>query len=127
MKPEYATADRISLTGVKVRGYHGVLASEKEEGQDFYVDALLFTDFGPAAAADDVALTVNYAEVAQLIERVVAGPSLDLIETLVEKLAAEILAAFPLRAVQVTVHKPQAPIPLPFEDVAVTVFRESAQ
>ncbi|MEU7992695.1 MULTISPECIES: dihydroneopterin aldolase [Rothia] len=116
--------DRITLTGVGVVGYHGVLDSEKQSGQPFFVDITMFTDFQRASESDDVENTVNYAEVAELIRDVITGDSLDLIETLAENIAQAVLARFPLEAVELTVHKPKAPIEVTFSDVSVTVFRE---
>lgn len=122
---DYSRADRITLTGVGGVGYHGVLESEKQTGQPFFVDVTMFTDFTRAAATDNVAHTVNYAEVAETIRAVITGESLDLIETLAEQLAQAILEQFPLLAVELTVHKPKAPIEVTFADVSVTIFREN--
>lgn len=122
---DYSRADRITLTGVGSVGYHGVLDTEKQTGQPFFVDITMFTDFTEAAATDDVAHTVNYAEVAEVIREIVTGDSLDLIETLAEKIAQTVLSRFPLQAVELTVHKPKAPIEVTFADVSVTIFREN--
>lgn len=121
---DYSRTDRITLTGVGSVGYHGVLDSEKQTGQPFFVDITMFTDFAKAAATDNVAHTVNYAEVAEVIREIVTGESLDLIETLAERIAAAVLEKFPLLAVELTVHKPKAPIEVTFADVSVTIFRE---
>jgi len=116
--------DRISLCGVRARGFHGVLAHEKVEGQDFVVDVLLDVDLGRAAGTDDLAHTESYAEVAADVVALVEGGSLDLIETLAARIADTTLARPLVEAVEVTVHKPQAPVGVPFGDVAVTVRRE---
>lgn len=121
---DYSRTDRITLTGVGSVGYHGVLDSEKQTGQPFFVDITMFTDFTQAAAADNVAHTVNYAEVAEVIREIVTAESLDLIETLAERIASAVLDKFPLLAVELTVHKPKAPIEVTFADVSVTIFRE---
>ncbi|MBF0807671.1 dihydroneopterin aldolase [Rothia nasimurium] len=121
---DYSRTDRITLTGVGSVGYHGVLDSEKQTGQPFFVDITMFTDFTQAAATDNVAHTVNYAEVAEVIREIVTGESLDLIETLAERIASAVLEKFPLLAVELTVHKPKAPIEVTFADVSVTIFRE---
>ncbi|MFC6352981.1 dihydroneopterin aldolase [Rothia nasimurium] len=121
---DYSRTDRITLTGVGSVGYHGVLDSEKQTGQPFFVDITMFTDFTQAAATDNVAHTVNYAEVAEVIREIVTGESLDLIETLAEHIATAVLEKFPLLAVELTVHKPKAPIEVTFADVSVTIFRE---
>lgn len=120
----FARMDRITLTGVGCVGYHGVLDTEKKTGQPFFVDITMFTDFNTSAHSDDIKDTVNYAEVAETIRDVLTGDSLDLIETLAENVASAVLARFPLEAVELTVHKPKAPIEVTFSDVAVTIFRE---
>lgn len=116
--------DRITLTGVTATGYHGVFEHEKRNGQPFVVDAVLFTDIRAAAATDDLTLTSDYGQVAEAICAQITGEPWDLIETLAEKMAARLLADFDLSAVQLTIHKPRAPIAVPFEDVAVTIHRE---
>lgn len=118
--------DTIELVGVRARGRHGVLEQEKRDGQEFVVDATLCLDTAPAARADALARTVNYAEVAAVIVEVVGTGCDDLIETLAQQLADAILASQVLvRAVEVTVHKPSAPIPHPFSDVSVRICREA--
>ncbi|MBC3185710.1 dihydroneopterin aldolase [Corynebacterium sp. zg-331] len=117
-------ADRIELTGLACYGYHGVFPEERREGQDFLVDVTCWLDARPAAAGDDLALTLNYAELAELAHRVVTGPPRDLIETVAAEIADSAMARFDLlHAVEVTVHKPQAPIPLAFGDVAAVARR----
>lgn len=120
----FARMDKITLTGVGCVGYHGVLESEKKTGQPFFVDITMFTDFQKSAGSDNIDDTVNYAEVAELIRDVITGESLDLIETLAENIATAVLDTFPLEAVELTVHKPKAPIEVTFADVAVTILRE---
>ena len=118
-----ASPDRIALTGLTVRGFHGVLASERAEGQDFVVDAVLSVDTRAAAASDDLADTVDYGRLASRLAEVVAGEPVDLLETLAGRLADVCLSDDRVTSVQVTVHKPSAPIPLAFSDVTVTVVR----
>jgi 7,8-dihydroneopterin aldolase/epimerase/oxygenase len=118
--------DRITLRGITAVGYHGVFDAEKRDGQPFIVDAVLFTDIRPAAASDDLEDTADYGAVAELIAGIVSGQPFDLIETLTERIAEAILNAVPVGAVEVTVHKPQAPIPVPFTDVTITAYRERA-
>jgi 7,8-dihydroneopterin aldolase/epimerase/oxygenase len=125
--PAAAPADRITLTGLTARGFHGVFPEEKRDGQDFTTDVVVHLDAAPAATHDDLALTVNYAQVAEAVLRVVTGEAMDLIETVADRIARSILAEQPVaRAVEVTVHKPHAPIEADFADVAVTVVRERA-
>lgn len=119
-------SDAIALTGLRVRGFHGVYPEERRDGQDFVVDAVLELDTVPAAASDDVRDTVHYGELAQALAAVVAGEPVDLLETLASRLAGVCLADPRVEAATVTVHKPQAPIPLSFVDVAVTIRRTRA-
>ena len=113
--------DRITLTGLRVRGRHGVLAAERELGQEFVVDTVLWLDASEAARADDVTRTVHYGELAETLAEIVAGPPVDLIETLAYRLAQACVRRDRVARAVVTVHKPAAPIPLVFADVAVTV------
>jgi dihydroneopterin aldolase len=115
--------DRIALTGLRVRGHHGVYDVERRDGQDFVVDVTLELDTSAAAKSDDVTETVHYGELADALAAVVAGEPVNLLETLAERLAAVCLADSRVAAADVTVHKPQAPIPLTFADVAVTIRR----
>ncbi|MEV7826686.1 dihydroneopterin aldolase [Microbacterium enclense] len=118
-----AAADHITLTGVRAYGYHGVYADERREGQEFVVDAVLTLSLRRAAETDDVADTVHYGELAERLVAVVAGEPVDLLETLAQRLADDVLTDERVDAVTITVHKPQAPIPVPFGDVAVTITR----
>lgn len=119
-----ARPDRITLTGVEAIGRHGVFEQEKRDGQPFIVDVVLYTDVRAAAATDDLTRTAHYGEVAQEITALITGEPFDLIETLTEKIAATILDKFSVIAVEVTVHKPKAPIPVPFGDVTINIYRE---
>lgn len=116
--------DRITLHGLRVRGRHGVHAFERADGQDFVVDAALDVDTAAAAASDALADTVDYGALAAELAAVVAGEPVALIETLAERLAAACLAHAGVRAAEVTVHKPQAPVPVPVDDVTVRIRRE---
>lgn len=116
--------DRILLAGVEAVGHHGVLAFEREQGQPFVVDVALELDLGPAGRSDDLGQTVSYAEVADDVVARLTGPPFDLIERLAEVIADDALARPLVDAVEVTVHKPQAPVGQPFTDVAVHVRRE---
>jgi dihydroneopterin aldolase len=115
--------DRITLTGVTAVGHHGVFDFERREGQPFVVDAVLYLDFTKAAESDDVLDTAHYGEVAQRITQWISGEPLNLIEALAVRIADGLLDEFRLAAVDITVHKPQAPIEVPFGDVAVSVHR----
>ncbi|WP_115788202.1 dihydroneopterin aldolase [Arthrobacter silvisoli] len=116
--------DKITLTGVTAVGHHGVFDFERREGQPFVVDAVLYTDFSQAAATDDVEHTAHYGEVAEYIVSEISGEPLNLIEGLAVRIAEGILAGYQVSAVDVTVHKPKAPIEVPFSDVTVSVHRE---
>lgn len=117
-------ADRIELTGLVAYGHHGVLPHETEHGQSFTVDLTCWLDTAEAAATDDLTKTVNYAELAQLAHDAVTGEPRQLIETVAAEIADEALARYDvLHAVEVTIHKPHAPIPLSFADVAVVARR----
>jgi dihydroneopterin aldolase len=117
------SGDQIALRGLRVFGRHGVLDSERRDGQEFAVDAVLWLDTSAAAASDDLSLTVDYAALADRLVAIVAGPPARLIETLAQRLAQAALAEPLVREVEITVHKPHAPVGHPFEDVAVTIRR----
>ena len=117
------TGDRIALRGLRVRGHHGVYEHERRDGQDFVVDVTVWLNLAPAAASDDLTQTLNYGELARRAAAIVAGPPADLIETVAGRIADDVLSDARVQAVEVTVHKPQAPIPLEFADVAVVVHR----
>jgi dihydroneopterin aldolase len=119
------TDDRIVLTGLRVRGRHGVYPTERRDGQEFVVDLTLTLDTADAAASDDVADTVHYGEVAEEVAEIVAGPPVALLETLAERIAQAALRRPRVRSATVTVHKPHAPISVAFADVAVTIRREA--
>lgn len=116
--------DRITLRGLRVHGRHGVFEHEKRDGQQFIVDITAWLDLSAAAASDDLVATLDYGKLAQETADIVAGEVYDLIETLAERIATAALRDERLHAVEVTVHKPAAPIPLTFADVAVTVRRQ---
>ena len=118
--------DRIALRGLRAHGRHGVYDFERERGQMFRVDAVLELDTRPAAAGDDLDRTVNYAELAQQLYAVLSGEPVSLLETLAQRLADVCLAHPLVGAVEITVHKPQAELGVPFDDVTVTIRRESA-
>ncbi|RKN17067.1 dihydroneopterin aldolase [Micromonospora musae] len=119
--------DRITLTGLRARGRHGVYDFEREQGQDFVVDVVLELDLGPAARSDDVADTVHYGELADRLVAVVTGDPVDLIETLADRLLDVCLTDPRVASATVTVHKPEAPVPHTFTDVAVTMTRGRAR
>lgn len=113
---------KIRIKGLRVYGYHGVMEHEREEGQYFIVDASIKVDAERASSTDDISNTVSYAEIAQLIADNVRNNPVNLLETLSQRLAEEILAAAGpwAKKVKVTVSKPDAPIDLYFDTVSVT-------
>jgi dihydroneopterin aldolase len=120
------TGDRIELRGLRVRGHHGVFEHERRDGQDFVLDLTVWLDLAKAAASDDLADTLHYGELAQRAAAIVGGEPFDLIEAVAGRVAADVLTDPRVRAVEVVLHKPQAPIPLEFADVAVVVHRTRA-
>ncbi|WP_026917511.1 dihydroneopterin aldolase [Gordonia shandongensis] len=116
-------ADRIELKGLRVRGNHGVFDHERRDGQEFVIDVTLWVDLSAAAESDDLNDTVDYGELAQRAHDVVAGEPCNLIETLGARIADSIMDDTRISACEVTVHKPSAPIPLTFDDVAVVTRR----
>ena len=115
--------DRVVLTGLRARGRHGVFDHERENGQDFVVDVALALDLGPAATSDDLRRTVDYGTLAEAVVADVQGEPLNLIEALAERIAQTCLRQPGVTEVEVTVHKPEAPIGVAFTDVAVTLTR----
>jgi dihydroneopterin aldolase len=116
-------ADRIALTGLRVRGNHGVFEHERRDGQEFVVDVTLWLDLSAASRSDDLTQTVHYGELAEMAAAIIGGEPCDLIETVAGRIADTAMQDTRLHAVEVTVHKPSAPIPLTFDDVSVTIRR----
>ncbi|OCH82650.1 dihydroneopterin aldolase [Gordonia sp. UCD-TK1] len=116
-------ADRIELRGLKVRGNHGVFDHERADGQDFYIDVVLWVDLRAAGESDDLADTVDYGALAQQVAGIVGGEPRNLIEKVGAEVAESIMTDERIDACEVTVHKPSAPIPLTFDDVAVVTRR----
>lgn len=120
--------DRITLEHMEFYGYHGCLPEERQQGQKFFVDAVLYLDLQAAGRHDDLAQTVNYAEVFTKIRSIVEGEPVNLIETVAERLAVMILQEYSrIVKVEITIHKPSAPIPGDFRDVSVSIMRERRQ
>lgn len=115
--------DQITLTGLEVFAHHGVFDFERAQGQRFLIDVEVSVDLRAAAAGDDLSNTVHYGELADAIVAAVAADPVDLIETVAERVAQLTLGFSGVRRARVTVHKPDAPIAAPFEDVSVTVER----
>jgi len=118
--------DEIRLTGLRATAHHGVFEHERREGQLFVVDLIVRLPLAPAAAGDDLAATVHYGELAEAVVAAVESDPVDLIETVAERVAAVALGFPAAHEVVVTVHKPNAPITVPFDDVSVTITRRRA-
>lgn len=117
--------DQIRIEELEVYAHHGVYPEENEKGQHFYVNATLYTNTRPAGMADDLRLSTNYGEVCQFITEFMQQHTFQLIETVVEWTAYEVLQHFPLvQGLDLEIRKPEAPIPLPFGSVSVAIHRE---
>ena len=115
--------DRITLTGLRASAFHGVFEHEKTDGQDFFIDVTVHLDFAAAAANDELAQTVHYGVLADEVVAAVESNPVDLIETVAERVAQVALAHTSVQLVDVTIHKPSAPITVPFADVSVSITR----
>lgn len=126
--PEQPTprSDRVVLRGLRGYGRHGVLESERRLGQSFLVDVAIELDTSRAAETDDVADTVDYSDVAESVLAIIEGEPVALLEKLAQLICDAVLANERVQAVDVTVHKPSAPVPAPFDDIAVTIRRTRA-
>jgi dihydroneopterin aldolase len=118
--------DEIRLTGLRANGHHGVLEHERRTGQVFVVDVSVRIPLQDAARTDDLTKTIHYGELAAQIVAAVERDPVDLIETVAERIADLVLEHPLAQGVSVTVHKPSAPIDVPFEDVSVTIHRGAA-
>lgn len=116
--------DRIELTRVSAEASHGVLLAEQQGTQTFSADVILHVDTRQAAIADQISATTDYSQVANAVYQVLSGPHADLIETLAERIAAAVLEFPGVQAVDVVVHKPQAPLGVPVDDITVAIRRD---
>ncbi len=124
LDPAGQQLDQIQLLGIAATGYHGVFAHERRDGQPFVADVVVHLDTRRAAAGDDLAYTLDYGVLAEQVSQVLAGDPAALVETVAERIAATVLAHPQPRAVDVAVHKPHAPISVPFDDVVVRIHRD---
>lgn len=115
--------DKITLRGLRVRGYHGVLEHERRDGQDFLIDVVLSVDLNAASRSDDLDDTIHYGLLAEELAADVGRDPVNLIEALAQRLADRCLVDPRVDEVEVTVHKPQAPVTVPVADLAVTITR----
>lgn len=116
--------DLITIEGIEAFGYHGVFPEERREGQTFIVDVEIHASLERAAQSDDVAHTVDYGVVASRVAEIIQGEPVNLVETVCDRILTMVLSVERVEAARVTVHKPQAPIQVPFSDVSVTLYRE---
>jgi dihydroneopterin aldolase len=116
--------DQIRIRGIRGVGRHGVFEHERVDGQEFSVDVRLDVQTATAAGSDALVDTVDYGQVANAVHALIVGEPVDLIETLAERIAEACLAFGGVRRVAVTVHKPHAPIEVPFDDVELRIVRE---
>lgn len=116
--------DEIRIENLEVYAYHGVFPEENEKGQPFFVNATLYTDTRAAGLADELTLSTHYGEVSHFITKWMQEHTYKLIETVAENVAREVLLQYPLvRALDLEIRKPEAPIGLPFESVSVRIHR----
>jgi dihydroneopterin aldolase len=121
-----STRDRITLTGLRANAFHGVFEHERVNGQLFVIDVVVHVALAEAGGSDELAKTVHYGELAEAIVGAVERDPVDLIETVAERIVAVVLEQPRAEVVEVTVHKPSAPITVPFADVSVTILRSRA-
>jgi dihydroneopterin aldolase len=115
--------DELTLIGLRATAHHGVFEHERMNGQEFVIDVSVWLDARAAAASDDLAQTVNYGQLAEEVVAAVESDPVDLIETVAERIASVALAHPPVVRTRVTLHKPSAPITVPFADVSITIER----
>jgi dihydroneopterin aldolase len=115
--------DQIIISGIKATGFHGVFDHERENGQEFAVDLVVLLAPSNASTSDDLVDTVDYGAISQLVYDRIVGEAFNLIETLAERIAEDVLAMPGVDGIDVTVHKPQAPIPVPFDNVSLRIVR----
>lgn len=115
--------DRIDLSGIEVLAKHGVLDAERDTAQIFLVDVQAVLDLSRAGASDDLGDTIDYCALAVEIREVVGSESHALIERVAARVAETVLTNALVDEVTVTVHKPNAPVDVAFDDISVTITR----
>jgi len=117
-------SDTIFIKGLALHAFHGVMAYEGKVGQGFHIDMILTIDLAPAAKSDKVKDTVSYDQVVAVATEAFLEKPYKLIEAAGGAIADAVLARFPrVSAIEVTIHKPHAPIAAIFADVGVTLRR----
>jgi dihydroneopterin aldolase len=118
-------SDLLALTGLRATAFHGVFDHERRDGQEFIIDVQVWLDITSAARTDRLDQTLNYGTLAQEVVAAVERDPVDLIETVAERIAQTVLSHELVSRTRITLHKPSAPIPVPFDDVAITIERSS--
>jgi dihydroneopterin aldolase len=122
-EPFAEPADRLTLTGLRAFGHHGVFEHERTDGQEFVIDLTIWFDARAAGSSDELGSTVHYGELAERVVAAVESDPVDLIETVAERVAAIALGYPVVEQARVTIHKPSAPITVRFADVSITITR----
>jgi dihydroneopterin aldolase len=116
--------DKIIMKDMSFFGFHGVLPEENKLGQKFIVDAILLLDLQAAGKSDNVADTVSYAEVYEIIKYHTTIMQYKLLEALADNIAKDVLAKHPkVQEIQLTIKKPEAPVQGIFDYFAVEIRR----
>ncbi|MFM1826007.1 MAG: dihydroneopterin aldolase [Actinomycetota bacterium] len=115
--------DTIKITGIKTFGYHGVFETEKSLGQEFIVDIEYKYETNEAIKKDAIELAIDYGAVISKVKSIVEIGSKNLIETVADQLAIDLLSEFKIDWVKVTLHKPHAPVDVSFKDISIVVER----
>lgn len=115
--------DEIAITGIRGFGYHGLFEDEKKNGQEFIVDIRMEKELSLAGSTDRIDATIDYGKVAVRVKELIESDSFNLIERLAEVIADQIKSEFSVTSIEVTVHKPHAPVEIEFDDISVTIKR----
>lgn len=115
--------DEIAITGIRGFGYHGLFEDEKKNGQEFIVDIRMEKELSLAGSTDRIDATIDYGKVAVRVKELIESDSFNLIERLAEVIAEQIKSEFSVTSIEVTVHKPHAPVEIEFDDISVTIKR----
>jgi dihydroneopterin aldolase len=125
-QPDHRTArDRITIARIGVYAYHGVYEEEGRLGQRFFISVTARLELHAAGRADDLSLSVSYADIAQRVQEIAVSRRFQIIEALAEAIAADLLRAFPaIEEIEVTVEKPNAAVAAILDTIAVTIIRQ---
>lgn len=121
--PSEWPSDRLAVRGIQIHAHHGVFDFERRDGQTFVIDLEIGLETVSAAATDDLSRTVDYGSLVAEVKKAAEQDPVDLIETLAQRIADVCLTRGQVERVQVTVHKPHAPIEATFDDVTLTIYR----